>query len=100
MTFALPLQPILANWTSHVCKLKKALYGLKQAPRAWYLKIDNYLLSMGFVKSEVDSNLYFLLVGDDALILVLYVDDLFLIGCEKLIARCKRYLTRSCTICR
>ena len=42
---------------SHVCKLKKALYGLKQAPRAWYSKIDTYLLSMGFQKSEVDPNL-------------------------------------------
>jgi hypothetical protein len=65
---------------SHVCRLRKALYGLKQAPRAWYSRIDGYLLSMGFTKSEVDPNLYFILVGDDPLILVLYVDDLFLTG--------------------
>ena len=45
---------------------------------------------MGFVKGEAHPNLYFLLVGDDPLILVLYVDDLFLTGVEKLIARCKR----------
>jgi hypothetical protein len=38
---------------SHVCRLKKALYGLKLAPRAWYLRIDGYLLGMGFTKSEV-----------------------------------------------
>jgi hypothetical protein len=37
---------------SHVCRLKKSLYGLKQAPRAWYSRIDNYLLQLGFVKSE------------------------------------------------
>ena len=43
---------------SHVCKLKKALYGLKQAPKAWYARIDNYLRSLGFSKSIVDSNLY------------------------------------------
>ena len=49
-------------------------------------------MSMGFVKSEVDPNMDFLLVGDDPLILVLYVDDLFLTGSEKLIARCKRDL--------
>ena len=77
---------------SHVCKLKKDLYGLKQAPRAWYSGIDSYLVSMGFVKSEADPNLYLLLVGDDPLILVLYVDDLFLTGSENLIARCKRDL--------
>jgi hypothetical protein len=44
---------------------------------------------MGFTKSEADPNLYYTLVGTDLLILVLYVDDLFLIGVEKLIARCK-----------
>ena len=35
---------------SHVCRLKKALYGFKQAPRDWYSRIDNYLLSVDFVK--------------------------------------------------
>ena len=50
---------------SLVCRLKKALYGLKQAPRAWYSRIDGYLQSMGFTKSEVDPNLYFILVGED-----------------------------------
>ena len=49
---------------STVCRLKKALYGLKQAPRAWYSRIDSYLLSMGFQKSEADLNLYFIMVGD------------------------------------
>jgi hypothetical protein len=65
---------------SHVCRLKIAIYGLKQAPRAWYEKIDGYLMSLGFNKSVVDRNLYYNIVGDACLILVLYVDDLFLIG--------------------
>jgi hypothetical protein len=65
---------------THVCRLKKALYGLKQAPKAWYSKIDSYLRGMGFTKSEADPNLYFLLVGFEVLILVLYVDDLILTG--------------------
>jgi hypothetical protein len=75
-----------------VRKLKKALYGLKQAPREWYSRIDGYLQSSGFTKSDVDPNLYLLQVGKDPLILVLYVDDLFLIGAEKLIIRCKKEL--------
>jgi hypothetical protein len=76
---------------SHVCRLKKALCGLKQASRAWYSRIDGYLqrMGLGFTKTEVDPNLYFILVGTDPLILVLYVDDLFLIGVEELITRCK-----------
>jgi hypothetical protein len=72
-----------------VCRLKKALYGLKQAPRARYSRIDGYLQSMGFTKSEVDPNLYFMLVGEDPLILVLYVDDIFLTGSEEFIAWCE-----------
>jgi hypothetical protein len=77
---------------SHVCRLKKALYGLKQAPRAWYSRIDTYLQQMGFEKSEADPNLYYIVVGEDPLILVLYVDDLFITGAERLIVGCKESL--------
>ena len=48
---------------------------------------------MGHKPSWKNSDLSFLLVGDNPLILVLYVDDLFLTGSEKLIAGCKRNLT-------
>jgi hypothetical protein len=48
---------------------------------------------MGFTKSEADPNFYFILVGLDPLILVLYVDDLFLMGVEDIIARCKEDLS-------
>ena len=75
-----------------MCRLKKALYGLKQAPRAWYGQIDSYLQKMGFVKSDADPNLYYLRVGSEPLILVLYVDDLFLSGSSRLITDCKKSL--------
>jgi hypothetical protein len=77
---------------THVCKLKKALYRLKQAPRAWYGRIDNFLTSLGFTKSKADSNLYFKVMNDDPVILLLYVDDLFLTGEENLITKCKKKL--------
>jgi hypothetical protein len=77
---------------SHVCLLKKALYGLKQAPRAWYSSIDSYLLQMGFEKSEANLNLYYIVCGEDTLILILYVDDLFITGGEELIVDYKRSL--------
>eukprot|EP00253_Pinus_taeda_P035819 PITA_35819 len=70
---------------SHVCRLKKALYGPKQASRAWYSRIDTYLQQLGFIKSEADSNLYFIVVGVEPLILVLYVDDMIITGAERLI---------------
>jgi hypothetical protein len=74
---------------SYVCRLKKDLYGLKQTPHAWYEKIDIYLMSLGFNKSVADPNLYYNIVGDKCLILVLYVDDLFLMGSKILIVECK-----------
>jgi hypothetical protein len=77
---------------SHVCKLKKALYGLKQAPRAWYGRINSFLTSLSFTKSKADSNLYFKVMNDEPVILLLYVDDLFLTGEEKLITECKKGL--------
>jgi hypothetical protein len=77
---------------SHVCRLKKALYRLKQAPRAWYGHIDSFLTILGFTKSKADSNIYFKIMNNKPIILLLYVDDLFLTGEEKLIAGCKRRL--------
>jgi hypothetical protein len=78
---------------SHVCKLKKALYGLKQAPRAWYGRIDSFLQSLGFSKTIADPNLYIKIVQNHPIILVLYVDDLFLTREEHLIAQTMRELS-------
>jgi hypothetical protein len=69
---------ILHNKDTHVCKLRKALCGLKQGSGVWYDSIDGFLKSMGFQKSDVDANLYFKVRGNQPIILILYVDDLFL----------------------
>jgi hypothetical protein len=66
-----------------VCKLKKSLYGLKQSPRMWYKKIDTYLLELGFTRSKEDHCVYFKLIGDHLIYLVLYVDDMLLIRNNK-----------------
>jgi hypothetical protein len=55
-------------------------------------RTDNFLTSLGFTKSKVDSNLYFKVMNDEPVILLLYVDDLFLTGEEKLITECKKKL--------
>jgi hypothetical protein len=75
---------VLHNKDTHVCKLGKALYGLKQALIVWYDRIDGFLKSLGFQKSDVDENLYFKVRGNKLVILILYVDDLFLTGDEGL----------------
>jgi hypothetical protein len=66
--------------SSLFCQLKKSLYGLKQALRAWYAKMDSYLLSQNFIRCKSDPNVYILRKADSILLLVLYVDDLLIIG--------------------
>jgi hypothetical protein len=63
---------------TNVCQLKETLYMLKQAPRAWYGRIDSFLMSLGFTKSKVDSNLYLKVMNDEPMMLLLYEDDVFL----------------------
>ncbi|KAH9314961.1 hypothetical protein KI387_023588, partial [Taxus chinensis] len=63
-----------------VCRLIKSLYGLKQAPRAWYIKIDKHLRDSSFTRSHFDPNLYVKSNDDDIVILIVYVDDLAIIG--------------------
>ena len=66
-----------------VCRLKKSLYGLKQSPRMWYQKFDTYIRGLGFTKRKEDHCVYFKLIGDRVIYLVLYVDDMLFIGNEK-----------------
>jgi len=47
---------------------------------------------LGFTRSDADPNLYLKVEKDRPLILVLYVDDLFLTGDDPLIHKCKREL--------
>ena len=77
---------------THICKLKKPLYGLKQDPRSWYGRIDRFLTILGFTKSKGDPNLYLKVMDDEPVILLLYVDDLFLTVNEKHIAERKKKL--------
>jgi hypothetical protein len=66
-----------------VCKLKKSLYGLKQSLMMRYQKIDIYMLGLRFTRSKEDHCVYFKLIGDHLIHLVLYVDDMLLIGNNK-----------------
>jgi hypothetical protein len=63
-----------------VCLFLKALYGLKQTSKAWYAKIDIFLCIFCLTQNEFDHSLYFLMEGGHYVILIFYVDDLFLIG--------------------
>jgi hypothetical protein len=59
------------------------MYGLKQSPRMWYQKFDTYMMGLGFTRSKEDHCVYFKLIGDHLIYLVLYVDDMLLTGNNK-----------------
>jgi len=52
------------------------------------------LTGLSFTKSEADANLYHIMVEGKPLIIVIYVDDLILIGDDQLIQSCKEDLAR------
>jgi len=59
---------------SHMCRLHKSLYSLKQAPRAWYTRLNDFLLFIGFYASKVDTSLFIFFVGADICYLLVYID--------------------------
>ena len=50
------------------------------------------MMALQFTKSKVDSNLYFKVEGEILVMLLLYVDDVFLIGKEELFKYARRRL--------
>ena len=66
-----------------VCKLNKSLYGLKQSSRNWYKAIDTWFKDYGLLPSAADPCVYTKINGDQALIIVLYVDDLIIAGSNR-----------------
>ena len=63
-----------------VCCLKKSLYGLKQASRAWNRKFNEFVESLNFLPSNNDPCLYTRGSGSKRIIMILYVDDLLIVG--------------------
>jgi len=63
-----------------VCKFRKSIYGLKQASRSWNVCFDQVITSYGFDQCPDESCVYKKCNGNVVVFLVLYVDDILLIG--------------------
>ena len=59
----------------------KVLYSLKQAPRAWYERLHNYLVKVGFERIDDNNNLYLKIEkGKGILLSKFFVDDIIFRG--------------------
>ena len=58
----------------------------------WYNGMGNLLMALGFTESKADSNLFFKVEGRIPVMLLLYVNDLFLTGEDELIKDERRRL--------
>ena len=63
-----------------VCKLKRSIYGLKQASRSWNIKFDQAIKSFGFEQNLDEPCVYKKHRDKVVMFLVLYIDDILLIG--------------------
>ena len=63
--------------------MQRSIYGLKQASRSWNIRFDQAITLYGFEKSPDEPCVYKRIQGAKVVFLVLYVDDILLIGNDK-----------------
>lgn len=64
----------------HICKLYISIYGLKQATRTWFSKLFTFLISTNFSSSKTYTSLFYFSKTIKISFILVYVDDLLLIG--------------------
>ncbi|KAK8597328.1 hypothetical protein V6N12_065799 [Hibiscus sabdariffa] len=63
-----------------VCKLQRSIYGLKQASQNWNLRFNEAIQEIGFIRNEDEPCVYKKFSGSIVSFLILYVDDILIIG--------------------
>ncbi|KAL0378556.1 UNVERIFIED_CONTAM: Retrovirus-related Pol polyprotein from transposon RE1 [Sesamum radiatum] len=76
---------VIATWS---------IYGLKQASRSWNTRFDEVIRGYDFVKNDYDLCVYKKISGSSVAYLMLYVDDILLIGNDvKMLGDIKAWLS-------
>nr|GEW97462.1 hypothetical protein [Tanacetum cinerariifolium]GEW97470.1 hypothetical protein [Tanacetum cinerariifolium] len=84
------------KYPNHVCKLKRSIYGLKQASRQCNKRFDDEIKKFGFTQNLDEPCVYIKASGSYIAILILYVDDILLMGNNiSMLQDVKSYLRRS-----
>ncbi|KAL4340770.1 hypothetical protein GQ457_08G033640 [Hibiscus cannabinus] len=65
---------------TNVCKLQRFIYRLKQASRSWNFRFNNSIKEFGFIRNEDEPCVYKKISGSIVSFLILYVDDILIIG--------------------
>lgn len=65
--------------TGRVCKLKKSIYGLKQSGKNWNDTLNSFLLDIGLSRCGADQCLYFSIVKEKTIIVLIWVDDFIIV---------------------
>ena len=63
-----------------VCKLQRSIYGLVQASQSWNIRFGSVIKAYGFIQTFGEACIYKKVSGSSVAFLILYVDDVLLIG--------------------
>ena len=63
-----------------VCKFQRSIYGLVQASRSWNIRFDEMIKAFGFMQTYGEACVYKKVSGSSVAFLILYVDDILLMG--------------------
>ena len=78
-----------------VCKLQRSIYGLVQASRSWNIRFDELIKPYGFIQTFREACIYKKVSGSSVAFLILYVDDILLMGNDiELLDIIKAYLNK------
>jgi hypothetical protein len=79
-------------------KIEKALYGLQESAKLWYETLGKTLTSFGLKRSNYDFALYYMHIGDELVLLLVYVDDILIAGKEEMVLRVKQQIESAYSI--
>ena len=79
-----------------MCKLQRSINGLVQASRSWNIRFDELIQAYGFIQTFGEACIYKKVSGSSVAFLILYVDDILLIGNDiEILDSIKGYLNKS-----
>nr|GEV92332.1 hypothetical protein [Tanacetum cinerariifolium] len=68
------------KYPNHVCKLQRSIYGLKRASSQWNKRFDEEIKKFILIQNRDEPRVYRKASGSDIVFLILYVDDILIMG--------------------